>query len=418
MTKLNLIKVEEARKELKTTLKGINSFSAFRDRIESVMSKIINPKKVKNVLNEEQGIEVLTDEEIISFFRILYEQLKVDAFNPKNLKLADPKKKGKIYNEDFKERFIEEHRVNGKPYAETTKRVIRLLFKKVGELEYDFGKDISEFNNVQFESALSHLQATTLRSLQNSISTIEQYIDFAIKENKIPVELGNIAIRYNKASIVSDFLDKKAEENMLYSKNEIDALSTYADNAQDGVILSLLFDGVSHKRQFLELRSIQIDHCNLEDLYIDIPDVVDESTGELIEGRRIPISRETAMMIRSAMSEKKYTSIKGESSREYNIAAESNYVLRGLRDNYQIKWENISQRLLRLAKKENYPYLNATTISYSGQIHYARELMVRGVDIDQACEEIVERFNINDNESAHFYLKGRIEKANRLHGVS
>lgn len=43
------------------------------------------------------------------------------------------------------------------------------------------------------------------------------------------------------------------EENMMFDKDEIMDMAMSADNAQDGVILVLLFDGVSHKNEFDEL---------------------------------------------------------------------------------------------------------------------------------------------------------------------
>ena len=320
---------------------------------------------------------------------------------------------------EFKESFIKDHRIvskngNIKPYSDETKRVIRILFAKIRKIENNYNKDVCEFNNTQFEEALKSLKATTIRSLQNSISTLEQYIDFALEKGKVSKEKENIATQYNTKNKISNLLDEKAEENMTLTKSEIDSLSGYAENAQDGVIFSLLFDGVSHKRKFVELRNIRIQDCDFNNMVIHIPQLVDEDTGEVLPPRTIPISSHTRTMIVSAMKEEKYVSLKGETKRNYKIA-ESDYILRGLRNNYQIKWENVAQRIIRISEVEGYPYLNATNIAYSGQIHYARELVQkRGLTIDDACRSIIKRFNINDNESAFFYLKARIEKTNKI----
>ncbi|MGE7921189.1 tyrosine-type recombinase/integrase [Viridibacillus sp. NPDC093762] len=316
---------------------------------------------------------------------------------------------------EFKERFIKEHRVVGKngdikPYSDETKRVVRILFEKIRNSENNYNKDVYAFDNTQFEEALKSLKATTVRSLQNSISTLEQYIDFALEKGQVSKEKGNIAAQYNTKHKISNLLDEKAEENMILTKSEVDSLSGYAQNAQDGVILCLLFDGVSYKRKFVELRNIRIQDCDINNMVINIPQLVDEDTGEVLSPRTVPISNHTKTMIESAMKEEKYVSLKGESKRNYKIAS-SDYILRGLRNNFQIKWENVSQRIIRIAELEGNEYLNATNISYSGQIHYARELMKEeGLSIVEACRRIIIRFNINDNESAYFYLKGRIEK--------
>ena len=318
-----------------------------------------------------------------------------------------------MYNTEFKERFLKEHVVNGKSYSDETKRVARILFNKIAKVEIDKQQDISEFDKSSFELVLKELKATTIRSLQNSISTIEQYINFVIETGKISKTKGNVASAYSKKGDISQFLDKLAEENMILSKSEIDSLSGHADNAQDGVVLNLLFDGISHKRKFIELINITINDVDEYRLQIKIPQLLDEDTGEILPPRIVPISKETLTMINAAMKEKKYASVKGKTNRSYKIA-DSQYILRGLRNNFQIKWENVSQRIIRFSDVNDYPYLNATNIAYSGQIHYARKLIEQeGLTIDEACKRIMKRFNINENESSFFYLKARIEKASK-----
>lgn len=436
MTKLNTAKVNEVREVLSNYIDGINAITVLRERVQTAMEKVIDPSKVKIILDKKADIDILETSELISFFRVIFSQIKDDNFNPDNFIIEENKPKARsaksangkkeykaihnnnVFHPKFKDKFLSEHRVNGKPYAEETKRVAIALFGKVGKIENYYKKDVYEFDNNQFEEVLMSLKATTLRSLQNSISTLEQYIDFAIKEGRVPKDIGNIASRYNSSEVIDPFLDKKAEENMIFTKEEIDALSGYAENVQDGVILSLIFDGVSHKRKFLELRKIRIQDVDLDDLVINIPALVDEDSGEELPPRQVPISIHTRSLIKEAMKEDmKYISIGGKTRRSYKVA-ESDFILRGLRDNFQIKWENVHQRIIRIAKTEGYDYLNATNISYSGQIHYARELMKGGMPIDEVCDEIVKRFNLNETESksAQFYLKQRIEKANQILG--
>lgn len=314
-------------------------------------------------------------------------------------------KVAKMYNSEFKEGFLDY-----KGYSDETKRVTRVLFGKISKIELEKRQDIYEFDRKSFEVVLKELKATTIRSLQSSISTIDQYINYAIVRKKIDNDRGNVASLYGKKEEIAKFLDKSAEENMILTQRDVYSLAEYAENAQDGVILSLLFDGISHKRKFLELRNIRIQDVDQENLTINIPQLVDEVTGEQLSSRKVPISKATLRMINAAMEEKKYASVNGKSSRNYKIA-ESDYILRGLRDNFQIKWENVPQRIIRIADLEGYPYLNATNIAYSGQIHYAKELIENeGSTIDNACRSILKRFNINDNEAAFFYLKARIEK--------
>ncbi len=310
-----------------------------------------------------------------------------------------------MFNSADKESFMEY-----RGYSEDTKRVARILFRKIAKIEREKNQDIYELNRESIELVLKELRASTIRSLQNSISTIEQYINYAIQSGKIN-NRDNIASFYSKKEDIAKFLDASAEDNMILTQSDIYGFGRYAENAQDSVILNLLFDGVSHKRKFIELRNIRRQDVNEDTLTIHVPELVDEDTGELLPPRTVPISKETLQMIHAAIKETKYTSVTGKTSRSYKIA-ESDYIVRGLRNNYQIKWENISQRMIRIADLEDNPYLNATNIAYSGQVHYTNELMqTQGQSVNEACRNIMKRFNISDNNAAFFSLKARVEKA-------
>lgn len=414
---INLEKVQEIKTKVESHLVGINQITTLRTNIEKALGEIIEPSKAKQVL-DNNTIDNLESEELIALLRVIYSQLHDETFNPKNLVIEDEASKPTgMYNSEFKERFLDEHRVtvNGKekPYSDETKRVAKILFKKVSKVEDDYKKDIYEFSPSQFEDALKELKASTIRSLQNSISTLEQYIGFTIQ--RINSKNQNVATLYNNKKTIENFLNKNAEENMYFSKLDINALAEGAENAQDGVILDLIFDGVSYKNNFLELRSIQLNHVNFDKMVINIPKLHDEETGEVFEPREVPISASTARMIKKAMDfEEKYVSLTGNSSRRYKIA-QSDYILRGLRDNYQIKWENVGQRILRIAEIAGAKnYLTATNISYSGQVYYAMELMKESVSEDEAIAEIIKRFALSDNVANYHYLKNRLEIARKV----
>ena len=56
--------------------------------------------------------------------------------------------------------------------------------------------------------------------------------------------------------------------------------------------------------------------------------------------------------------------------------------------NPKLKVQIINQRILRIKQKWGYEYLNATTITYSGQIHYAKKLLDEKIpmdDVGQSC---------------------------------
>lgn len=148
---------------------------------------------------------------------------------------------------------------------------------------------------------------------------------------------------------------------MLFDRDEIMAMAEEADNAQDGVILALLFDGVSHKDEFEELINLTEDDIDFDSKEINLED------------RTIPMSQETTLLVKNALNDDTYYSINGERVRKYKIT-ESNYVLRGHKSEVQVNAQIISQRILGLAKQFDYEYLNATNVSHSGRLHYAENL--------------------------------------------
>lgn len=182
---------------------------------------------------------------------------------------------------------------------------------------------------------------------------------------------------------------------MIFDRDEIMDMAMNADNAQDGVILGLLFDGVSYKNQFDELINLTEDNIDEENQQI------------VLKNRTIPMSIEAAILVRKALEEDTYVSIKGETARRYKIAEDIN-VLRGLRGKNKVKGQIISQRILRVAEIFGYPYLNVTTISYSGRLHYTKQLLDSGMELDNAVSMVLQRFGIDDDSAARFSLKKRI----------
>lgn len=413
-TKINNAKLQEIREKLDSTLNGISKIGMLKKSVENSLKEVIGEENAKEVF-KTKSIDHLNSDEAILFLQVIFNKVGDDSFNPEHFIASSTSKNDKevffFYNPEFKELFLEQHRTkSGQPYAEETKRVNRFLFNKTAVIEKLYNEDLYNFDSVKFEELLKTLKATTIRSLQNSISTMEQYIEFAIKHKKL--DQVNIATQYNNRNAVDAFLDKKAEENMFFDKKEIDYLSEYAENAQDGVILNLIFDGVSNKNRFQELINIKESDVDYDNLIIKIPEMRMED--EVSPAREVPISSTTARMIRKAMDfDEKYVSTKGLVSRSYKIA-QSEYILRGLRNNAQILWNNVNQRILRIAKLAGHEYLTATNVSYSGQVHYAKEKMAEGASQDEAIAYVIERFNLSKNESTYFYIRRRIELAEKV----
>jgi len=394
--------------KIKRFINGINLIDTFKKDVEKNLVKKIDKEKVNAILNNDKDLDILTKDEAIHLFKCLYNFTKDEELNP--IILFDDNSNENysdlLYNKHFKEKFLKEK------YSQETARVKRVLFGKISKLERFYGKDIYDFNIEELEEVWKFLKASTIRSLQNHISTIEQYIDYAIQNHKTRYKV-NLATTFDKRERIEPFLDKEAAENMIFTKEEIDAISMYADNAQDGAIIALIFEGVSYKNRFEELINLKRENIDLENQEIHLPQrIIKGRNGEediIIPERTIKISTNTAILVKNAMNDEFYYSIKGDTVRRYKLT-DSEYVLRGTRGNKQIRWENINQRILRIAEINGYDYLTARTIAYSGQLYYAKQLLDQGMNIDDVVQKIIYRYGINNNTSSQFYLKNRINK--------
>lgn len=386
------------KKALEEFLK-VMEYPTFKSQLILDLSDIIEEYKIEGIINKKLEIESLSRDEAIAFLRWVYNFTKEEKFNPSeifvtknpNQTTVEYYSKQDLYNSQFKKEFLS-------TYSKETQRVTRVLFGKTSILEHGYNKDLYDFSKDELESLLKSLKATTLRSLQNLISKIEQYIDFAIKHKKTKDKI-NYAILFDSKGKVNHLLNAEAQENSTFNKKDIFYMAHNSENPQDGVILGLIFDGVNYKNEFEELINLTIDRCNLDGLKINFPN----------RDEALDISDETRTLIKEAFEQKKYRSINGEVIRNYTLASDNKHVIRGLRGKAKVKGQIISQRILRVAEFWTEPFLKATTISYSGQLHYAEKLLSQGADGEEVVERVIEKFNISDNYSARFSVKTRIE---------
>lgn len=387
-------------------------------KISTVIEALSKNEKALNILNKhcEFDLVEMINEEYNSLSlekrRMLEDKLvEFELLEKKEVQKERDQAKIKdnkpiyYYNYDYKIKYLEEYTC----YKEETKRIIRVFFRKIAEIEKELNKDIYDFNGSEIERALIHLKSTTVRSLQNTTSLLGKYIDYAVNAG-LSVQKENLMYNFSSQEKLSKLIDKESSQSLYFTKEEIMNMAMYAENAQDGVILALLYEGVSPKNNFKELVNIKVED-------------IDFDKGELnIEGRDMPIklSKETLFLLKGAICISSYYSVNGDKIREYNIT-KTDYVLRGLRykGNKPISWRNVNQRILRISVVNKEEYLNATNISASGQINYAYDLYMEDKELgDKAITMALEHFNLPVNKSALFALKKKIKIYKGVHIAS
>lgn len=377
--------------ELIDLIKGINTVSSIKNDLLSKIDGEESRLSIEKVLNGED-VSSLSDDDKLKFMEMMFYFSRSDSFKPENALVSDDgssigrdKISSLYYNFNLKNSFASK-------YKESTRLTIMALFRKTEKIEKRLNKDLSNFTIIEYEEVLYSLKAKTIRSLQNYISTIEVYIGFA---NSNSDYINNFSKVFNNGKRISRYIDKEAEENMIFNRDEIMGMAMDADNAQDGVIIGLLFDGLSHKDGFEELIELT-------------SDAIDGSIITL-HNREVEISEDTKILTKHALRDDTYYSISGDKLRKYKLG-ESKHVLRGVRGAIKVKSQIISQRIGRISEHFGQKFLNATNISYSGQIHYAKGLLDAGCDMDQTIDSVIKRFGLTDVDATKYYLKKRIEK--------
>ena len=394
MAKGGVILDKGTRDELAKASKNILAVPVLKEKLLNVLPNEISKDKVNELLSQPDNLKNLSEDEVLYYIGGLYKTTLNETLNPAKIFVTNKELKNKfkkeMYNAEFKEDFISR-------YNDSTQRVVRVMFKKTAILERAYGKDLYDFSLEEFQDVLKSLEAKTVRSLQNSIIRIRQYISYALERKVTSVE-ANYADIFNSASRIEPFLSKKSEE-IVYTRQEIMTMAMHTENAQDGAIIALLFDGVNNKNQFHEL-------VNLKKEHIDFNEQTATIHGE--DGiRKIKMSTETCILVKDAIEQDEYISINNENYRKYEVC-KSDYVFRGLRSNAQVKWRNINERIARIAKA-NDEELNATNVVYSGQLYYLKNIL-NEVTLEQGLRSTLDKFGLPINESSLHSLKKRYEK--------
>lgn len=357
------------------------------------IEKYVNNPNVLDVISAEKYNEIRS--ELISMgFTTIEEKTspKVVYQSGKIIVDSDP---SYYYDYDLKMRYLE-----STDYNEDTKRVVRSYFRKVSEMEESLDKDIHNFKESECAELLKSVNFTTMRSLYNLVNAMSRYVDYALQNNLRTVSKENPFVKFSNQDILEKFV---AEDKLHWSKKEVMRIAMECVNAQDGAIIALLFDGLSHKNNFAEFSNLRVK---------DLRDIDDNIV--YVEGRKDPIkiSTETRILLVNAVKDSKYYSLNTSPSREYDIV-KTDYVFRGVRDNGEekVSFRILNQRILRIAKEFDYEKFNATNISLSGQVHMAIELYNADKEIkDRAISYTLKNFNLPENRSSFFTLKKRVQK--------
>lgn len=312
-----------------------------------------------------------------------------------------------LYNGDIKKRFLNS-------LLETTVPSYRRAFLISKRTEERLGKDLYDFRLEDIEYVLYDASPSTFVSSHVLGRIITSYITWAIEEG----------LRRNKINplwgvgpeFFQRFVDKKIE--LYLSDEKLRQLENWCVNAQDAVILRLLFEGV-RGREYSELRNIKKSDISIE---TNVLRLVNEGN----KVREIELSDRAIKLLLKAAGENIYYKRNGEivednRIRSYTDLVNNEYVLRSsltrtFHLNEPIDAATINRRITSLRRIFDIPRLTPTNIAKSGMIKMAYDLVGDGEITANAYKEIAHRFNVNNWYSLKTYVTR--ENIEKLYGVA
>jgi integrase len=302
----------------------------------------------------------------------------------------------KLYNESIKKEYL-------KHIPENTRDVYKYALCRSYDTEDVVGKDLFEFTTEEIKDALINADHSTFNSLKLTLHVFEDYINWAIKAGKTHSNI-NPALSI-KNDELKTYLSKK---KILFSRFEIQDMQIKMVNAQDKVILQLLFEGVNGQglSEILNLTQSDVDWSNQK------LNLKDDKYGK----RSIKVSERCLTLIKEAIDQTRYQNKNGTSlgNNPELPLIKNNYILRTATtrvQNYKKADKHlIYRRISMIADFFGYKYLTAKNIEKSGMIAMAVDLYHERKKLEnKELSKIGEQFGVkkvvrNDQELFNFSL--------------
>lgn len=294
-----------------------------------------------------------------------------------------------FYNEYQKNRFLDN-------YPEETARVYGRIFTRSKESEELLGKDLYDFNIMEIEQLLNHLNPLRSSTSQGNMFVVQAYIRWAIEE-----DLRSNNINPLDGLTGKDYYEKfvDATKKLFFTEDELRTIIGDCKNYQDSVILQLIFEGVwgSGYAELLNLKESDIDFEN------------NTLKLENEKGQKRVLTNLSDLCIkltRGALDEKIYHKKNGypdpmSRGRGFSDLVKNKYVLKTSNTNNQddsgkAEKHLIFRRLSSMSEIHGIPYLNGANIRNSGMLKMAKNLYKEFGRLEREEYTLMEeKFNIS-----------------------
>lgn len=308
------------------------------------------------------------------------------------MKSSPRKQQSPQYNGVHKEEFLSTLKDQTRPsYA----RVLGLI----KPLEESLDKGIQDFTNKEMEDVLLSFNANNHNTLESYARIISAYLNWLVANKKATY---NILKDYRP----EDFDRYLLNEEEYFSERRLRYLEDNCKNAQDAVILRLLFIGVNGER-FSEMRNLKKSDIDEENMRIKVTNNLKEENGypTKFTQRYIPIDERTLTLLKRASKQLDYLKRNGMAKKSSRVApytdlVDNEYVIRASITQNKADIDSpvdkyvIYRRITTIRETLGTP-LTSKFIQRSGMLYFAKSLVRDSNEITLDDIKIVaDRFNL------------------------
>jgi integrase len=294
----------------------------------------------------------------------------------------------KMYNEDVKREFINN-------YKESTQSTVERIFKVSQTVESSLDKDLYNFNREQLRKLLFLFMPKTEKSSAANCAWIHSYISFCIDagyRNGIN-PLDGIPKDWSSQFVVRGV-------KLYWTDREIAQIIEKRVNAQDAVIVSLLFNGVrgTANSEIVNLTKDDLDAFNSK-LHL-----LDEDGTK----RTIVVDETCIKLCEAALKEFEYEKKNGDPSPDikapFASLVDNKFIVKSVKTRtdhmYEAEKNVVHRRLKSISNEISEPNFTPLNIVNSGMLARAKEIYVEtGKLDDQDLEKIMINFGADKEYS-------------------
>lgn len=318
---------------------------------------------------------------------------------------------GLMFNSEVKEQFLKEMTEHG-VISENTAKTYRNLFRRTYTfIEKKKKKDLYQLTFKEMEKLLQLFEANNRSTIESYARVISSYLNWATEKG------------FTEKNVIGDLkpddFEKYLEKSETYlTEDRLLDIEENCKNAQDAVILRMLFNGFSGKN-LSEIRNLKKQDIDKNKKMIRLVNTLkeDPSTGLPVDFtyRWEPVDDYTLELIEDAIQETTYMKKNGEiaqgpsgRAREYTELVDNDYVVRPSitktdTHNKPVDRHVVYRRVKTLAEYFNMKdTLDTRLIMRSGMIFCANNMIENDELSLNALKMVASRFNMR----THHNLKG------------